>query len=170
MGWTGYPEDNRKAEDIVRSEIEGFSGRYKVIANRGARHWLVEDTTEGRRFATVALVEKRHGYTYTKLLDETCGPCVYNYPLSFLEMLSEPENEYANEWRKKVREHHATKKATPTLKPGDKIVFDEPIEFTNGWSVQRLEFLGKYTFRTPMGSRVRLHKSWKTHYKWRIDN
>lgn len=170
MGWIGYPNDNRKAEEIVKNEIEGFSGRYKVISHRGARHWLVEDTKSGRKFATVALIERRHGCTYTKLLDETVGPCVYNYPLSFLNLLSEPENEYAEEWRELVRKHHAEKKSSPKLKPGDTVVFDEPIQVTKDWSVQRMEFLGKYVFRCPSGARVRLHKSWKTYYKWSIEN
>lgn len=169
MGWTGYIDDHRKSADIVRAEIEGHTGRYKVLANRGSRHWLVENTETGERFATIALVEKRHGDTYTKLMDETCGPTEYNYPLSFLNMLTEPQNDWAKEWREKVRKHHEAKKATPTLKPGDIIVFDEPVVITKDWSAQRMEFLGKYTFRTG-GRLVRLHKSWKTYYKWRVEN
>lgn len=170
MGWTGYINDTRKAVDIVRAELEWTSGEYKVIANSGSKYWVVEKTSTGERFAVVALVERKHGDTYTKIMDESMGPNDCNMPTRLLNMLTPTEHEYAIEWRRRARALQEKKQATPKLKPGDTIVFDEPVVVTAGWSVERLEYIGKYLFRDSYGRRVRLHKTWKTYYKWRVEN
>lgn len=47
----------------------------------------------------------RDGWGY-KDMDESAGPCHYNCPISYLDMVPDPGG-YATEWRAKVREHHA---------------------------------------------------------------
>lgn len=48
----------------------------------------------------------RHGWGY-KDVDETMGPYKLDFPVSWLDLLSPCDSEYAVEWRKKVRERAA---------------------------------------------------------------
>ena len=166
MGWTGVC-DRRPAVDIVRDELTS-GNEWTIVANRGAKYWVLEkgDT----RLAVTVLTRREDGWLYTKVIDEDMGPYDYNFPVRFLDLLDEPRTEFASEWREKVREHHASKKAQPKLIPGVTVVFETPLEFTHGVGKHdRLTYLGKYRFRTPTGVFVRLNKSWRTNYKWSIE-
>jgi hypothetical protein len=167
MGWTGYVNDTRKSVDIVREELIGSGTRHRVIAHSG-KYWVIEDIETNERFATIALVEKRNGDTYVKIVEESMGPFEVKCPLRFLDLLSPTDNEYALEWRQAVRDYHAQKASQPALKIGDTIEFDNPLEFTNGAKYQRLTYVGGYKFRTPVGFMVRMSKNWRTYYKWTI--
>lgn len=166
MGWTGtYTTED--AATVVRREIE-YGGTCRVLANRGAKWWLVESTKTGEVFAVVALV-KRHGRELmTKLIEESMGPHECGYPLAWLDRLSPTDSEYAVAWRERVREYHANKKAKPALKSGDRVRFEEPVGFTDGSSHTELIYVGKYKFYTPTMMAVRMSRDWKTRYKWSI--
>jgi hypothetical protein len=166
MGWTGtYTRED--AVTVVRREIE--SGGYnRVLANRGAKWWLVESAKTGERFAVVALVKRRGNELLTKLMGEEEGPHECGYPLEWLPKLSPTDNEYAVGWRERVREYHTSKQSQPKLNPGDRVVFEEPIEFTDGSKCTELIFRGKYKFFTPRMSPVRMSRDWRTRYKWTV--
>ena len=170
MGWTGH-YTNRPAEEVVREELS-YDGYNTIVANRGAKFWVLE--REGERFAVVVLVRRRDGMVYTKVMTEDMGPYEYAFPLSFLDLLSPTDNEYALNWRERVREYHSVKVGRPKLAKGDTVVFESPIEFTGGFSLTRMVFLGGYRFRatTEYGQSVtvRLSKSWRTTYKWAIES
>ncbi len=166
MGWTGY-YTTESAEEVVRKELTGDS--YRPTANRGAKYWVLENTKTGERVAVVALVQRRNGELFTKIVDETMGPYDHGFPLALLAMLTPTEYEYANAWRERVRQHHADKKSKPKLKAGDTVVFATPISFTDGHSHDRLTYIGGFRFRTTRGRTVRLSKSWRTTYDWKIE-
>jgi hypothetical protein len=84
-------------------------------------------------------------------------------------MLTPTECEYAQQWREKVRKHHAEKKSKPKLNAGDTVVFATPISFTDGHSHDRLTYVGGFRFRTNHGWIVRLSKSWRTTYDWKVE-
>jgi hypothetical protein len=69
--------------------------------------------------------DKCWGY---KDLEETMGPHKVNCPLSYLDMVPEPDNEFARDWRIDVRAYHEGR--TPTFKPkvGTYVILRE------GWS------------------------------------
>lgn len=69
--------------------------------------------------------DKCWGY---KDLEETSGPNKVNCPLSYLEIVPEPDHEFAKEWRIAVRAYHAGR--TPSFKPkvGTYVILRE------GWS------------------------------------
>ena len=171
MGWTGTYTTER-SEDLVRREIEG-GGYNRVLADRGAKWWLVESVKTGTVFAVIALVKRRtvgyHGTeVLTKLMDESEGPCYYDYPLAWLDRLSPTDSEYVLAWREKVRAHHAAKKSAPSLEVGDRIVMEEPITFTGGFTEREFVYAGKFKFYTTRMVGVRLPRDWKTRYKWAI--
>jgi hypothetical protein len=175
MGWS-YTYTTEKAEDYVRRELSWPESRYEIVANRGAKYWLMREKETGRLTAVVALVRKSRGEIGTKIMGEDVGPADYGYPLAFLDRLSEAPNEYAAEWRQKVREHHAKKKAAPKLAPGDTIRVETPIEFDGGFKADTFRLLNNNRFRTTATGdngglytiAVRLPRDWRTRYKFVI--
>lgn len=96
-----------------------------------------------------------HNFCY-KDMDETMGPYECDCPLRFLDGLS-PADGYAEGWRERVREWNAARKPAP--KVGQRIVFDQPLKFTDGtqhaeFEVVRYRQRGK-AYRAPDG---RLYK------------
>lgn len=169
MGWTGH-YTNRPAEEVVREELS-YNGYNTIVANRGAKYWVLE--RDGERFAVVVLVNRRDGMVYTKVMTEDMGPYDHAFPLAFLDLLSPTDSEFALNWRERVRTHHAKKKGAPKLAKGDLVVFSAPIEFQGDFSLTRMVFLGGYRFRgvTDYGQTVtvRLSKNWRTAYQWTVE-
>ena len=50
-----------------------------------------------------------------KDLCESSGPNYYSCPLSYLDMVPDPESEHSTKWREKVREHHAKRNRKLTV-------------------------------------------------------
>lgn len=98
-------------------------------------------TGEVKTFAIVALVNynprDKEGLTLGwKEMDEGMGPCEAACPLSILDLLDPPDpSRYGADWRRRVREYHARRKARP--KPGQIIVFNDALTFTDGSSGRR---------------------------------
>lgn len=71
----------------------------------GNNMWAVQRTKDGITFACLYLIKGGRGQDWGyKCVDETMGPCQTDFPVSWLDLLSPIESEYANEWRKHVRE------------------------------------------------------------------
>ena len=68
---------------------------------------------------------------YIKDQDETCGPYQHDFPVKWLDLLTEPVNDYSRDWRERVRAH-AEKGKKAILRDGDVIRFKEPLKFTDG--------------------------------------
>ncbi len=51
----------------------------------------------------------QYGWGY-KGMDESVGPCYYDCPLKYLDMVPQAEGPYAAGWREKVRAYHANRK------------------------------------------------------------
>jgi len=86
----------------------------KVTRERGksvlwAVHEIGPDDKEnpGLRFIVCYLMDRKSGLHGYKEMGETMGPFYYSCPLSFLEMVPEPEGENVKEWRENVLKYHA---------------------------------------------------------------
>lgn len=94
-------------------------------------------------FAVVCLTrwnpKARDGYIFGyKDMDESCGPYETKCPAAILDLLSEPPNDHAREWRARCRARLAlTTRKTP--KTGDRLVFPEPVKFTDGYEGREFE-------------------------------
>jgi hypothetical protein len=63
------------------------------------------------RMIAVDLCEFQPGYGWGyKGMDESVGPCYYDCPLAYLDMVPQAEGPYAQAWREKVRAYHAQRK------------------------------------------------------------
>ncbi len=70
------------------------------------------------------------------------GPCECDCPEQILNLLTPTTQEYALQWRVRCRASAAARralKAKPMPRPGQIIVFDEPLAFTDGHKFDRLE-------------------------------
>lgn len=134
MGY-GFKAGASKA-DAVAEVIAPCSGEdgagEKTIAHcvRGNSVYAVREYTKGDktiRYVMVALLAKSKGFGWGyKAMEEASGPYYYACPVSYLDMCTEPVNEYSAKWRDKVRARAALRKVSV----GDKV------NLANGWLVE----------------------------------
>lgn len=123
-------KDDAHAHEIVKSSLIAMSRYFAAMRTTS------KSTGESHVWALVALVKYNpkaaDGMTLGwKAMDETMGPHVENCPLGILNLLTDPpHNENAAAWRARCRAYHANKPPRP--RPGDVLVFSEPIEFSDG--------------------------------------
>jgi hypothetical protein len=77
-------------------------------------------------------------------MDETMGPLYYDCPVQWLDLCSEPINDYSSAWRKKVRVHAARKSERQRAVPGTVVQYG-PHQYRleaslgrRGWDVVRV--------------------------------
>lgn len=126
---------------VLRSALVGMRVYYAAIEH--VRHEKNERTV----FAAVCLVRynprDREGYIFGyKDMDETVGPNESDCPEAILDLLTPTEYPYAQAWRARCRENLAGRRALaskPSPRPGQTIVFDRPLSFSNGCKLDRFE-------------------------------
>ena len=109
-------------------------------------------------FAVVCLTKTstgaRDGCTFGyKDMTEHMGPCESECPASILNELTDTDSEYAQAWRDRCRANLVQRRlqsAKPTPKPGQTIVFDEPMRFSDGQERARFEVVPNPKGRTPL--------------------
>ncbi|MBE6526343.1 MAG: hypothetical protein E7Z63_01025 [Thermoplasmata archaeon] len=118
MGWDGIPchrfseWSTADKKEFIRNEV-GFPCLRDTI--RGNVYYGVYDN--GREvFALVTLIQTDPDMVYLKHMSEDMGPYYYDMPVSYLDLLSPPANDYSREWREKVR----AKASVPKVKFDDR--------------------------------------------------
>lgn len=117
MGWD-FAYQGKKA--LITRLVRPYTGigtgaEYECVKHtlRGSHHWSVWEKTpiEGKsyRFIRLDLIKVcRDGATGYKTMEESAGPRYYDCPLGYLKMVPRVT---CQEWRNKVHEYHAAKKA-----------------------------------------------------------
>jgi hypothetical protein len=116
----------------------------------------VPDASGAIVYAGIVLTSRRDGEWGYKDMCETMGPHEAAAPRKLLDVLSplDPEVEtFAAAWRERVMAHHAARRARLSVRPGDVVEFDEPIEFTGGLRARRFR---AYAYRRHPGARARI--------------
>lgn len=120
MGTVVYRATKAQA---VQDELRSIASHATLLAHRviGNRLWYLaahrsDSLSElaGAKWIGLSLINCRNGEAAVKSMDETCGPCYYDCPLSFLDQADAPYGQFAGPWRAKVRAFHsaqATRKA-----------------------------------------------------------
>lgn len=93
-----------------------------------------------------------HVFGY-KDMTEHMGPCESECPVVILDELTDTDSEYAVAWRARCRANLVRRKlerAKPTPKPGQTIIFDEPMRFSDGSDRTRFEVVANPRGRTPL--------------------
>lgn len=155
MGWTFMekPADVRGYLDAMYTWTnDGVVNRVidSAIVGRTTYYCAVETVKpDGARsvWAGVAMLKfaprARDGLTFGyKDLAESAGPFAWACPLRILELLTDTDSEYANNWRAKVREYHARRSALPKLVEGMKLrILNESVPTVNGIELREVSVI-----------------------------
>ena len=144
-----YLRDDHRLTVLASSMV---GSTYYAAAER------VESSGDRQVFAVVCLTKTstgaRDGCTFGyKDLTEHMGPCESECPASILDELTETDSEYAIAWRARCGANLAQRKlqnAKPTPKPGQTIIFAEPMRFSDGQERTRFEVVPNPKGRTPL--------------------
>jgi hypothetical protein len=125
---------------VLRSALVNMRVYYAAVE-------IIRPGAERTVFAAVCLVRynprDREGYIFGyKDMDETVGPNESACPAAILNLLTPTEFPYAKAWRQRCREHLTARRklsSKPSPRPGQTIVFDQPVAFQNGCSFDRFE-------------------------------
>ena len=154
MGWTFRCDCSFTIKDLIEDlrRPERYAP-HKLLRSMvvGNNHWYLMQLADGRKVVGLDLMKgpsRRYneGAGY-KDIGEEMGPCEVNCPLALIDNATYPINEYAYEWRKKVRAYHEAKKAkkkvigpgTVVEYGGNKYRLDSPCGPRRGWNVTRLD-------------------------------
>lgn len=175
MGWTSYyraPGESDR-DHLTRELCGDYLEILDSVTVKGTFYAAVRYTQErgtyqvGHTFGLVVLQRRTrrdsygHNY-YRKEIDETMGPNEAECPVRILDLLTETDSQYAQEWRAACRGNAARKASLPKIKKGDVVQFAQPLAFTNGASADTFTFVERSTFRVrDTGSLVRI-PSWKS--------
>lgn len=118
MGWMfPYHTFDRKtliAERVASEISENYRIEVLRYCVRGNNLWKLVQVTrdeKSERFIVLDMMQKSGGTWGYKDLDDGCGPCYYNCPLSYVDACTPTTSEYANHWREQVRKYWAERKA-----------------------------------------------------------
>ena len=144
-----YSRDNHRLTVLASSMV---GSTYYAAAER------VENSGERQVFAIVCLTKTstgaRDGCTFGyKDMTEHMGPCESECPASILNELTDTDSQYAQAWRDRCRANliqRRLRNAKPTPKPGQTIVFEEPMRFSDGQERTRFEVVPNPKGRTPL--------------------
>ena len=171
MGWTGIHATHYKGGTIDRkAECDAYfmeslnAGHYRVekstmvgsvyyAAVTALKKYVAENTYEdlpeekqftfGVVFLTTVENSDYYNFCY-KDLDEDCGSGYFDCHESILKLLSPTDNEYANNWRSRCREHQKRRKFLKNAPIGISIEF----EF-NGKTCRVVKHKAAFQFRKP---------------------
>lgn len=115
MGWLFMcdPGVGRKqlVERLRRPDRFGENAKLLQACTVGNHHWYLVQTGDKVRIGLDLMQGggRNQGWGY-KDMDESCGPCQYDVPISYLAKAS-PATGYAVAWRDEVLKRHAERKA-----------------------------------------------------------
>jgi hypothetical protein len=161
MGWTGgaldVPFSSRAAIEFELGEE--FASRVIDTVRYGTVIYAAVHSKDDadQVFGLVLLAERRDGLLLTKPISEDMGPAEDWCPARILDLLTEPSNDYARNWRERCRARIA--RGRP--RRGQKVAFEHPIGFTDGTEHRVLTFVSRSRFRSQEGA-LYVIPDWRT--------
>lgn len=155
MGWTaGHLDQPFTSLSAIAFDLgEEFAERVIATARYGREVYAAVRSADGEAvFGLLLLTERRDGVLYTKPVSEEMGPAQNRCPERILDLLSEPANEEARRWRARCR----ARLARPRPRPGQTVIFSEPLCFLDGFEHHVLIYEGGSRFRSREGARYRV--------------
>jgi hypothetical protein len=164
MGWTvGHLEGKFTARAAVAFELgDEFAQRVIDTVRYGTVIYAaVRSADDAQVFGLVLLAERQGGTLYTKAVTEDMGPAEDFCPARILDLLSEPSNQLAREWRHRCRARIA--RGRP--RKGQEVAFARTLHFTDGNRHRLLTYLGGSRFRSGKGTEYHVRSWWKLDYQ-----
>jgi hypothetical protein len=150
MGWTG---GQLQGPFTARAAIEfdlgaDFAARVIDTVRYGTVIYAAVRSRDNKEmFGLVLLAERQGGILYTKPISEDMGPAEDRCSRRILDLLTEPSNDHAREWRERCR----ARLATPRPRKGQTVAFAKALTFTNGEAHSRFTYQGGARFRAGNG-------------------
>jgi hypothetical protein len=166
MGWTGGALDGpfTSLAAIAFELGDEFASRVIDTARYGTVIYAAVRSEDGAEIFGLVLVAERNGGTlYTKAISEDMGPAEDCCPERILDLLSEPSDEWAREWRQRCRAR--IERGRPSR--GQTVVFKKPLEFTDGTEHRVLTFIAGSRFRSQGGALYHVPSWWTLDYELR---
>lgn len=166
MGWTGGQLDRPfTSMSAIAFELgDEFASRVIDTARYGTVIYAAVRAPGGDQvFGLVLLAERSGGILYTKSIGEDEGPSEDCCPERILDLLTEPSNEWAQDWRNRCR----TRIDRGRPKPGQSVVFAEPLKFLDGTEHRTLIFVKGSRFKSRDGARYHVPSWWALDFKVR---
>lgn len=138
MGWTCY-RTHRSPKEECDANINSEKLTVLKSAMVGSTYYAAVKSPFGRVWAAVFLTSLRKGEFCYKDMDESMGPNEAKCPIGILDLLSEPLNDHARDWRERCRKHAANKNHAASLRVGMRIELEHPLKFTDGKVRTRFE-------------------------------
>ena len=150
MGWTG---GELQGPFTARAAIEfdlgaEFASRVIDAVRYGqVVYAAVRSRDQQQVFGLVLLAERHDGLLYTKPISEDMGPVEDRCPERILDLLGEPSNDRARQWRERCR----ARLAKPLPREGQTVAFAKALAFTNGEAHSTFTYQGGSRFRAGNG-------------------
>lgn len=157
MGWTGgHLEGPFTALTAIEFDLGAdFASRVIDTVRYGTVIYAaVRSQDQQQVFALVLLAERQDGVLYTKPISEDMGPVEDRCPARMLDLLTQPSNDYAREWRTRCR----ARIAKPVPRRGERILFTRELSLTNGEVHASFVYEGGSRFRTTSGVQCHIKK------------
>ncbi|HVX32811.1 MAG TPA: hypothetical protein VHA80_06675 [Solirubrobacterales bacterium] len=155
MGWTcGALDGPFSSRAAIAFDLgEEFAGRVIATARYGTVIYAAVRSADGEHvFGLVLLAERRDGVLCTKPAGEDEGPVQDRCPARILDLLSEPVDDGARDWRRRCRARLA--RGRPRV--GQRVRFARPLAFTDGSEHGVLTWIGGSRFRDAEGRSYRV--------------
>jgi len=142
MGWSFNLRCEQTRAEFVQEMLGKFSLPVYAHHAVGNHLWVVLEQPDGGRFICLVLMKKTADGWGEKAIDEAAHPYYYDCPLALLNC-SSPTGGRSGDWRRKVVEYHADKKARPKLAPGLRVLLvGEPYRLlekrlNHSWTILR---------------------------------
>ena len=160
-------ERSDRISRVLRSALVGMRVYYAAVEH------ILPVTGAREVWAAVCLVQynlrDREGYIFGyKDMSEAMGPYERDCPEPILDLLTPTDHEHALRWRADCRANavaRRAKRAKPSPRAGQTIIFDEPLAFSDGRSFDRLEVIAN-----PRSHRTMLFRAPGSGNLYRIPN
>ena len=119
MGWDATPVGTnftthafinyyiRRTYDGIYEAVKIFEG--KNVDGQKAFYVAFKKLEDNSVFACVILTKRKNGWVYTKVIGESEGPCYYEAPESFINVLTSPKTLEGAWWRNRCLEKYSEK-------------------------------------------------------------
>lgn len=114
MGWDATPVGTnfttyafinyyiRRTYDGIYEAVKIFEG--KNVDGQKAFYVALKKLEDNSVFACVILTKRKNGWVHTKVIGESEGPCYYEAPESFINVLTPPKTLEGAWWRNRCLE------------------------------------------------------------------
>lgn len=143
MGWMSYDiwgSPKAECDRILNQKSENYESKVLKSYMKGNVYYAAvslktpeEECVYAAVFLTNYSPRATKEYNFSvKEMDETVGPCYYDFPEKYLKLLTPTNSKYALEWREEVKKVIEHKKKLSKIKVGEKIRFKATCDMASG--------------------------------------